>query len=57
MILDKHYEIAVRAGMHCSPLSHEALGTTKTGLIRASFGVYNTKDEKWRKSFTKKLNF
>lgn len=45
MILDQHYDIAVRAGMHCSPLTHDALGTTDTGLIRASFGVYNTKNE------------
>ena len=42
MILDQHYDIAVRAGLHCSPLAHEYLGTTEMGLIRASFGYTNT---------------
>jgi cysteine desulfurase family protein len=41
-ILDQHYQIAVRAGLHCSPLAHESLGTTQEGLVRASFGFYNT---------------
>lgn len=34
---------AVRAGYHCSPLAHKALGTYETGAIRASFGVFNSK--------------
>lgn len=45
MILDEYYGIAVRAGVHCSPLIHEKLGTIKTGAIRVSFGPYNTKKE------------
>ena len=45
MILDQHYHIAVRAGLHCSPLAHEQLGTLDTGLIRASFGFTNTMEE------------
>ena len=32
----------VRAGYHCAPLAHKALGTHNTGAVRASFGFYNT---------------
>ncbi|WP_404450732.1 aminotransferase class V-fold PLP-dependent enzyme [Virgibacillus necropolis] len=45
MILDSHYNIAVRAGLHCSPLTHEALHTTEQGVVRASLSIYNTEDE------------
>ncbi|MUV37936.1 Cysteine desulfurase [Lentibacillus sp. JNUCC-1] len=45
MILDSHYDIAVRAGLHCSPLAHEVLNTLETGIVRASLGVYNTETE------------
>lgn len=44
-ILDSHYNIALRAGIHCSPLAHEGLGTIGNGTLRASFGLYNTKEE------------
>ena len=37
--------IAVRAGLHCAPFAHEALGTLKTGTVRVSFSVFNTPDE------------
>lgn len=37
--------IAVRAGAHCAPLMHEALGTAKSGAVRFSFSHYNTKEE------------
>lgn len=43
-ILDQSFQIAVRAGYHCSPLAHEAAGTLATGAVRASIG-YFTKDE------------
>ena len=33
---------ALRAGYHCAPLAHKALGTEKTGAVRASFGIFNT---------------
>lgn len=39
------YGIAVRGGSHCAPLAHGALETTKTGVVRFSFGVMNTKKE------------
>ncbi|GAA0608340.1 aminotransferase class V-fold PLP-dependent enzyme [Virgibacillus siamensis] len=45
MILDSHYDIAVRAGLHCSPLGHESLDTTEQGVVRASLGIYNTEAE------------
>ncbi|GAX89131.1 aminotransferase class V-fold PLP-dependent enzyme [Effusibacillus lacus] len=44
-ILDTHYEIAVRAGLHCSPLAHETLGTAEGGLVRASLGYFNNETE------------
>lgn len=39
------YEIAVRAGAHCAPLMHEALGTRTQGAVRFSFSHYNTEEE------------
>lgn len=30
--------IAVRAGLHCSPLAHERAGTLESGTVRVSFG-------------------
>ena len=39
------YDIAVRAGAHCAPLMHEALGTGKQGAVRFSFGYFNTDDD------------
>ncbi len=36
---------AVRAGYHCAPLAHRALGTEDRGVVRASFGVFNTKSD------------
>lgn len=44
-ILDQHYRIAVRAGYHCTPLAHESAGTSTTGAIRASVGIYSTELE------------
>ncbi|WP_088104600.1 aminotransferase class V-fold PLP-dependent enzyme [Halalkalibacter urbisdiaboli] len=45
MILDEHYNIAVRAGLHCSPKTHHYLNTVDVGLVRVSFGPYNTSAE------------
>ena len=39
------YEIAVRAGAHCAPLMHEALGTKEQGAVRFSFSHLNTEEE------------
>lgn len=40
--LDREYNIAVRAGMHCTPLAHKAASTLKSGAVRASVGVTST---------------
>ncbi|RXJ02835.1 aminotransferase class V-fold PLP-dependent enzyme [Anaerobacillus alkaliphilus] len=45
MIFDQHYQVALRGGLHCAPLAHETIGTIEAGTIRASFGIYNTKEE------------
>ncbi|WP_458411510.1 aminotransferase class V-fold PLP-dependent enzyme [Schinkia sp. CFF1] len=46
MILDQHYHVAVRAGLHCTPLAHQTLETIEAGgAVRASFGIFNTVDE------------
>ncbi len=39
--LDK-YNIAVRGGLHCSPMAHLFLGTRDIGTVRASFSYFNT---------------
>ncbi|HCJ01946.1 MAG TPA: hypothetical protein DHV31_03530 [Clostridiales bacterium] len=44
-LLNREYKIALRAGLHCAPLIHKALGTEKQGLVRASIGVHNTKKD------------
>jgi len=37
--------VALRAGLHCSPLAHESAGTAETGTLRVSFSVFNTERE------------
>ncbi|AMA71465.1 MULTISPECIES: aminotransferase class V-fold PLP-dependent enzyme [Aneurinibacillus] len=44
-ILDQEYNIAVRAGFHCTPLAHETVGTLTTGAVRASFGYFNKQED------------
>jgi cysteine desulfurase family protein len=44
-ILDQSFQIAVRAGFHCTPLGHQSAGTTETGAVRASVGFYTTEEE------------
>ncbi|MBQ6386961.1 MAG: aminotransferase class V-fold PLP-dependent enzyme [Lachnospiraceae bacterium] len=39
------YGIATRAGAHCAPLMHRALGTEDQGAVRFSFNWFNTEDE------------
>lgn len=43
--LSDNYDIAVRAGAHCAPLMHRALGTVKQGAVRFSFSYFNTEEE------------
>ncbi|MNN99461.1 putative cysteine desulfurase [compost metagenome] len=44
-ILDQSFQIAVRAGYHCTPLAHESAGTMETGAVRASVGYFTTKED------------
>lgn len=44
-ILWEDYEICVRAGAHCAPLMHQALGTVEQGAVRFSFSYFNTEEE------------
>ena len=37
--------IATRPGAHCAPLMHRALGTERQGVVRFSFGYFNTVEE------------
>ncbi|MBX2861197.1 MAG: aminotransferase class V-fold PLP-dependent enzyme [Vampirovibrio sp.] len=48
-ILHDDYGIALRAGFHCAPMAHEAIGTlgpvgreSEGGTVRASLGYYTT---------------
>ncbi len=44
-LLSNKYGIAVRGGLHCAPLMHEALATLDGGLLRASFSHFNSERE------------
>lgn len=44
-ILDSAFGIEVRAGLHCSPMAHNTLGTADRGAARFSFSVFNTVEE------------
>lgn len=37
--------IFVRGGFHCTALAHRSLKTEKTGTVRVSFGIFNTKND------------
>lgn len=39
------YGICTRAGVHCAPLIHEALGTESRGAVRFSMSYFNTEAE------------
>lgn len=42
-VLAEKYDICTRAGAHCAPLMHDALGTDS--LVRFSFSYFNTEEE------------
>ena len=44
-LLDERYDIAVRGGLHCSPLAHGTIGTLNQGTVRFSYSIYNHLDE------------
>ena len=36
--------LMTRAGLHCAPGAHQAIGTYPTGATRFSFGYFNRSD-------------
>ncbi|HEY5530790.1 MAG TPA: aminotransferase class V-fold PLP-dependent enzyme [Candidatus Anoxymicrobiaceae bacterium] len=44
-LLDLHYDIATRSGLHCSPMAHKTIGTIDTGTLRVSTSFMSTTDE------------
>lgn len=40
--LSKHYNVGLRAGLHCSPLAHTAYKTVEQGAVRVSPSYFNT---------------
>ena len=40
-ILNKRFDIALRAGLHCAPLAHEFFGTDKSGTVRAVMSIFS----------------
>ena len=43
--LAQEFDICVRAGAHCAPLMHKALGTDEQGAVRFSFSWFNAQEE------------
>lgn len=44
-MLDCDYDIACRTGLHCAPLVHEGIGTSKVkGAVRFGVGPFNTEE-------------
>lgn len=44
-VLSNEYTVAVRSGLHCAPLMHEALGSLDGGLVRVSFSHFSKQSE------------
>lgn len=40
-ILDRRFNIAVRAGLHCAPFAHKSFGTRETGTVRAVISTFS----------------
>jgi cysteine desulfurase family protein len=45
LTLDRDYGIMVRAGLHCSPLAHQIMGSFPQGTVRFSLGSFTTEEE------------
>lgn len=43
--LARDFGVCTRAGAHCAPLMHRALGTEEKGAVRFSFSCFNTEEE------------
>jgi selenocysteine lyase/cysteine desulfurase len=44
-LLDANFGIQVRAGIHCAPRMHAALGTAPAGTVRVSLGRFSTESD------------
>jgi cysteine desulfurase family protein len=44
-VLDKVYQVATRAGLHCAPQAHQTAGTLECGALRFSPGFFTTAEE------------
>lgn len=44
-LLEREFGIATRAGLHCTPLAHQTIGTLEQGACRLSPGFFNTEQE------------
>ncbi|MDX1946864.1 MAG: cysteine desulfurase [Pirellulaceae bacterium] len=44
-LLDAQWRIQTRAGLHCAPRMHAALGTAPTGTLRLSLGPFTTREQ------------
>lgn len=44
-ILESRHGILARAGLHCAPRAHQALGTAATGALRLSLGPFLSTDD------------
>ena len=45
LALNDRYGIAVRAGLHCSGMAHETMGTQDVGCVRMCPGFYTSEAE------------
>jgi len=44
-VLDKVFDVATRAGLHCAPQAHRTAGTLEDGALRFSPGYFNTEED------------
>jgi cysteine desulfurase family protein len=44
-VMDKVFDVATRAGLHCAPQAHRTAGTLECGALRFSPGYFTTADE------------
>ncbi|MBC8015931.1 MAG: aminotransferase class V-fold PLP-dependent enzyme [Sporomusaceae bacterium] len=44
-LLEREFGIVTRAGLHCTPLAHQTIGTLQQGTCRLSPGFFNTEGE------------
>lgn len=44
-LIEKHFDIACRSGLHCAPSVHATIGTHPQGTVRFAFGCFNSASE------------